>query len=126
MDNIYDTQYIIMGNSNNYNDNDDDMYYLIELINSYVIEKNKLLDDVDQITKTNIKLSNYIDLLVRKYYYINVKHNNTINFLMSTHNLKSIKRLIKKYTDIYDNNLFQLNILQHKIYNIDVFLNKMK
>ena len=82
MDNIYDTQYIIMGNSNNYNDNDDDMYYLIELINSYVIEKNKLLDDVDEIIKTNIKLSNYIDLLVRKYYYINVKHNNTINFLM--------------------------------------------
>lgn len=122
MDNIYDTQYNIMGNSNN---NDDDMYYLIELINSYVIEKNKLLDNVDQITKTNIKLSNYIDLLVRKYYYINVKHNNTINFLMSPHNLKSVKRLIKKYTDIYDNNLFQLNILQYKIYNIDVFLNNM-
>ena len=36
MDNIYDTQYIIMGNSNNYNDNDDMYYLTIFLYNLFI------------------------------------------------------------------------------------------
>ena len=122
MNNLYNNSFA-MGNGMlefNFLDEDD----IKDFVDYYLLEKNSLKTKLLKLKNYKYKLSNYIDFLLKKYYCVDVKHNNTINFLLTKNNIKNLLYLINKYTEIYNDNLNEIHMTTNKINNITLIINK--
>jgi hypothetical protein len=92
-------------NQNNYYDS---------LNNNFLIgEKNCIEKIVNRLECINMNILRYIDFLNKKSYVINITHNNTINFIMQ--NNSQLKKLLDKFVFVYNNNLYNINLIKNKI-----------
>jgi len=89
-------------NSTNYLNNDL-LFTEIKCIEKY-------LNSLEYI---NINILRYINCLNKQYYLINVTHSNTINFIMKTQ--LQLKQLLEKLIVIYNDNLYNINLITKKI-----------
>ena len=55
----------------------------------------------------------YINFLNKQYYVINITHNNTINFILQ--NKLYVTKLLDKYVLVYNDNLYNINLIKKKI-----------
>jgi hypothetical protein len=72
------------------------------------------------INKNNILLLE-IKFLNKKYYCLNVTHNNTINFIIQ--NIQSLKSLLNRLTYIYNKNRYYIDLIKEKIHIINSNIN---
>jgi hypothetical protein len=92
-------------NQNNYYDS---------LNNNFLIrEKNCIEKIVNRLECINMNILRYMDFFNKKYYVINITHNNTINFIMQ--NNSQLKKLLDKFVFVYNNNLYNINLIKNKI-----------
>ena len=102
------------------------IYNLQELIDEYDEEKIYMECQLQNLINKNSILSSHINFLNKKYYRLNVTHNNTINFIIK--NNQSLKLLLDRLTYIYDKNIYDINLIKEKIYiinsNINIYCNQ--
>ena len=93
-------------------------YYDINILgcnninNLLITEKNIIESHLSRLECININVLHYIKFLNNKY-YINNNHNNTINFIIQ--NKLQLKHLLDKLQFIYNENLYNINLIKKKI-----------
>ena len=95
-----------------------------ELIEEYVEEKNYLQKQIYDIEINNIGLLQYISFLDKRCSFINITHNNTINFIIAHY--RELKHILDNAIFIYNKNLYNIGLLNEKIYDINITINKLK
>jgi hypothetical protein len=95
-----------------------------ELIEEYIEEKNYLQKQIYDIEINNIGLLQYIYILDKRCTFINITHNNTRNFIIAHY--KELKHVLDNRILIYNKNLYNIGLLNEKIYNINITINKLK
>jgi hypothetical protein len=89
---------------------------LKQLIEEYTQEKMYFELNNDRILKN-------IHFLNKRCNFINITHNNTINFIIK--NYKEIKHVLDSLVHIYDENSNYINHINIKIYNINRTINNL-
>ena len=97
---------------------------LKELIDTYNQEKNHYKLQIYKLELENYKLLQPIYFLDMKCRFINITHNNTINFIMT--NYSQIKSILDRLLNIYNKNIDDINFCKEKIYNIISTINALK
>jgi hypothetical protein len=95
-----------------------------DLIDYYNNEKKHLLFQLECLEIDQGKIVKYIRFLEKKYYLIDVTHNNTINFVLSKNNSQSIRRILHFYNKIYRKINDDIKLISSKIRNINLFISK--
>jgi hypothetical protein len=125
MNNI-NNKIIVMGNtisgsySSNTNDYTDNIFYnnlcndnfYISNLNNLIQEKKHIESQISNFENINLNLLHYINFLKKRYYCINITHNNTINFIYK--NNLQIKLLLEKYISIYNENINNIYLFKEK------------
>ncbi len=94
---------------------------IISIISYYVKELNIIKGYLKELKLKNFKLIQYYDLFSSKYNYVNVKHNNTINFLFK--NIDSILFAMKIIEKNYNINNSKIETIEIEIKNIEKKIN---
>ena len=107
----------------NYNNLDsDNIFFLPSIFNDNDLESQYIEDKKNmEIYLYNIKLINMnllknIRFLNKICYNVNIKHSNTINFVMK--NYIYIKKILNNYIILYNENINKINITNRKINDI--------
>ena len=95
-----------------------------ELIEEYVEEKNYLQKQIYDIEINNIDLLQYIYILDKRCSFINITHNNTMNFIIAHY--RELKNILDNAIFIYNKNLYNIGLLNEKIYDINITINNLK
>jgi hypothetical protein len=95
-----------------------------ELIEAYIEEKNYLQKQIHDIEITNISLLQYIYFLDKRCRFVNITHNNTMNFIIAHY--RELKHVLDNAIYIYNKNLYNISLLNEKIYDINITINKLK
>lgn len=90
----------------------------------YIEEKNNLEKQMANIELINIDLLQNIHSLNRRCYFINVTHNNTINFIIA--NYINLKKLLDDLISNYNNNVDKMKLLKQKLQYIELTIDKLK
>jgi hypothetical protein len=94
--------------NSNYYDND------ILCINNLLIKEKKYIEKhICSLEYINNNILRFINFLNKQYYVINITHNNTINFIMQ--NKLQLKHLLDKLVVVYNDNLYNINLIKKKI-----------
>jgi len=110
-----------LGNANK--SGSDSIFYLPSIFNENDLEKQYIEDKKNMekylynIELINIQLLKKICFLNKICYFVNIKHSNTINFIMKNH--KNLKQLLDNYMFYYNKNLNKINLTKKKIDIID-------
>jgi hypothetical protein len=84
------------------------------VIHNLLIKGKKYVEKhIGSLEYININILRYINCLNKQYYLINVTHSNTINFIMKTQ--LQLKQLLEKLIVIYNDNLYNINLITKKI-----------
>ena len=112
----------------NYNNlGSDNVFYLPSIFNEsdletqYIEDKENMEKYLYNIELINMNLLKNIIFLNKICYNINIKHSNTINFMMK--NYIHIKKTLDNYLILYNENIIKINITNKKINDINI---KMK
>lgn len=108
--------------------------YISDIYNYYVDVhkiKHKYIEEIIHLEKKifNIELIN-IDLLKnihslnKRCYFINVTHNNTINFIIA--NYVNLKKLLEDLIFNYNKNIDNINLLKQQIQYIELKIDSLK
>jgi len=97
------------------------IYNLQELIYEYKKEKNYMEYKLKKLTSENNILLLHINFL-NKRYCLNIKHNNTINFVIK--NFQGLKSLLDNLIYIYNENSYSIVLIKEKIHIINLNINK--
>lgn len=95
-----------------------------ELLEIYYEEKINLKNQEYNIKSINIKLLEKIHLFKKRCDLTNISHSNTINFILKYYS--NLQQLIDKYIITYNKNLYKINLIEQKIYNIDLTIHTLK
>ncbi len=98
--------------------------YKEELINEYIEEKKYLEKQIYEIEVNNINLLNNIYFFNKRCNYINITHSNTINFIIAHY--RELKHILDKLIYIYNKNIYNINLLNEKIYEINMMIYNLK
>jgi hypothetical protein len=115
---------------NNYNKEktpfENDVFKNIQdnIINNYNIEKKYFENEVYMIQLNNKYLLNIISFLEKRCTFVNITHSNTRNFIGAHY--KELKHLLDKTIFKYKSNLYNIYLLNEKIYGINVIINNLK
>ena len=109
----------------NYNNLDsDNIFFLPSIFNDSDLES-QYIEDKENMEKClyNIKLINMnllknIQLLNKICYNVNIKHSNTMNFIMK--NYIYIQKKLNNYIILYNENIIKINITNRKINDINI------
>ena len=90
-------------------------YYDIDILdNNFLITEKKSIEKyLNGLECINMNLLRYINFLNKQYYVINITHNNTINFILQ--NKLYVTKLLDKYVLVYNDNLYNINLIKKKI-----------
>ena len=109
----------------NYNNLDsDNTFFLPSIFNDndietqYIEDKKNMENYLYNIKLINMNLLKNIRFLNKIYYYVNIKNNNTINFVMK--NSIYIKKILNNYIILYNENINKINITNRKINDINI------
>ena len=94
--------------NSNYNDND-----ILGINNLLIKEKKNIEKHIGSLEYINNNILRFIHFLNKQYYLINITHNNTINFIMQ--NKLQLKHLLDKLVFVYNDNLYNINLIKKKI-----------
>ena len=107
----------------NYNNlGSDNVFYLPSIFNEsdletqYIEDKENMEKYLYNIKLINMNLLKNIRFLNKICYNVNIKHSNTINFVMK--NYIYIKKILNNYIILYNENINKINITNRKINNI--------
>lgn len=95
-----------------------------ELIEAYIEEKTYLQKQIYDIEINNISLLQYIHFLEKRCTLVNITHNNTINFIIAHY--RELKHVLDNAISIYNKNLYNINLLNEKIYDITITIYNLK
>ena len=90
----------------------------------YIEEKNHLEKQMLNIELINIDLLQNIHSLNKRCYFINVTHNNTINFIIA--NYVNLKKLLDDLMINYNKNVDKIKLLNQKIEYIELKIDRLK
>jgi hypothetical protein len=122
--NIITSSYTSINYSNLGSDN---VFYLPSIFNEsdldtqYIEDKENMEKYLYNIELINMNLLKNIIFLNKICYNVNIKHSNTINFVMK--NYIHIKKTLDNYLILYNENIIKINITNKKINDINI---KMK
>ena len=90
-------------------------YYDIDILdNNFLITEKKSIEKcLNSLECINMNILRYINFLNKQYYVINITHNNTINFILQ--NKLYVTKLLDKYVLVYNDNLYNINLIKKKI-----------
>jgi len=90
-------------------------YYDIDILdNNFLITEKKSIEKyLNGLECINMNILRYINFLNKQYYVINITHNNTINFILQ--NKLYVTQLLDKYVLVYNDNLYNINLIKKKI-----------
>lgn len=90
-------------------------YYDIDIFDNIflITEKKSIEKHLNGLEYINMNILRYINFLNKKYYVINMSHNNTINFIIQ--NKLQLTTLLDKYVLVYNDNLYNINLIKKKI-----------
>ena len=90
-------------------------YYDIDIMeNNFLITEKKSIEKcLNSLESINMNVFRYINFLNKQYYVINITHNNTINFIIQ--NKLYVTKLLDKYVLVYNDNLYNINLIKKKI-----------
>ena len=90
-------------------------YYDIDILdnNLLITEKKSIEKCLNSLECINMNILRYINFLNKQYYVINITHNNTINFILQ--NKLYVTKLLDKYVLVYNDNLYNINLIKKKI-----------
>lgn len=91
--------------------------------NQYIEKKNHLENQMLNIELINIDLYQNIHSLNKRCYFINVTHNNTINFIIA--NYVNLKKLLDDLILNYNKNIDKIKLLHKKIEYIKLQIDKL-
>ena len=66
----------------------------------------------------------YIYFLDKRCNFVNITHSNTINFIIAHY--RELKHLLDNAIYIYNKNLYNISLLNEKIYDINITINNLK
>ena len=115
MDNIHKEMFykrVYSFNPNYFNINAD-IFGCTNKNNLLITEKKCIETHLSRLECININLLRYIHFVNKQYCFINSSHNNTINFIMQ--NKLQLKQLLDKLAFVYNNNLYNINLITKKI-----------
>jgi hypothetical protein len=95
-----------------------------ELIEAYIEEKRYLEKQIYDIEINNISVIHYIYFLDKRCNFVNITHSNTINFIIAHY--RELKHLLDNAIYIYNKNLYNISLLNEKIYDINITINNLK
>jgi len=108
----------------NYNNLDsDNTFFLPSIFNDndletqYIEDKKNMENYLYNIKLINMNLLKNIIFLNKICYNVNIKHSNTINFIMK--NYIHIKKTLDNYLILYNENIIKINITNKKINDIN-------
>ena len=81
--------------------------------NFLITEKKSIEKCLNSLECINMNILRYINFLNKQYYVINITHNNTINFILQ--NKLYVTKLLDKYVLVYNDNLYNINLIKKKI-----------
>jgi len=105
-------------------DTNNNISYKDELINKYVKEKKYFEKQIHDIKIYNINILNNIYFFNKRCNFINITHSNTINFIINHY--KEIQYILDKLIYIYDKNIYNINLLNEKIYELNMTIYNLK
>jgi hypothetical protein len=112
----------------NYQNNDFSNNFYIsalhEIKEEQTEEKKKFQNHIFNIELDNTRLLQHIYFLERICHFVNLKHSNTINFVIA--NYTQLKHILDRLVIMYNKNLDYINYIKEKIYNIDLSINRIK
>ena len=90
-------------------------YYHMDILdNNFLITEKKSIEKcLNSLECINMNILRYINFLNKQYYVINISHNNTINFILQ-HKLQ-LTQLLDKFVLVYNDNLYNINLIKKKI-----------
>jgi hypothetical protein len=86
---------------------------ILGINNLLIKEKKNIEKHIGSLEFINNNILRFINFLNKKYYVINITHNNTINFIMQ--NKLQLKHLLDKLVVVYNDNLYNINLIKKKI-----------
>ena len=95
-----------------------------ELIEAYIEEKRCLKKQIYDIEINNISLIQYIYFLDKRCNFVNITHNNTMNFIIAHY--RELKHVLDCTIHIYNKNVYNISLLNEKIYDINMIINNLK
>jgi len=95
-----------------------------ELIEAYIEEKRCLKKQIYDIEINNISLIQYIYFLDKRCNFVNITHNNTMNFIIAHY--REFKNVLENAIYIYNKNVYNISLLNEKIYDINLTINNLK
>jgi hypothetical protein len=132
MDNNFDSvNHIIRGSyssilNSNYFDFSNSFYLtdLNQLLECHIEEEKYLKKQIYELEFINIKLLKNIIFLDKRCNFVNITHSNTINFILQ--NYRQLKHVLDNLVIMYNNNLNHINSTKEKIFDINLYINKLK
>jgi hypothetical protein len=115
MDNIHKEMFYkrVYSFNPNYGDINTDIFGCKNKNILIITEKKCIEKHLSSLECININILRYIHFLNKKCCVINISHNNTINFIIQ--NQLQLKQLLDKLTFVYNNNLYNINLITKKI-----------
>jgi hypothetical protein len=98
--------------------------YKKQIYKKYVDEKNELNKKLISYDKMNKKLIEQIKHIERKCNLMNIKHSNTSNFIIK--NYKQLSEMISDYINLYNKNIYDINMIIEQMNCIDMNIEFMK